>query len=132
MVKLGLLRSMLLFGVLQTIANLGYWLLAVVGKDFPLMITATAFDNVAGGMGNVASVALIMAMCHSRFSAFQYALLSALALLPRYGLGGPAGLLADSAGWDTYYVVSFVIGLPGIALVWFMRDRIRGLDSTRN
>ena len=132
MVKLGLLRSMLFFGVLQTIANLGYWLLAVVGKDFPLMIAATAFDNVAGGMGNVASVALIMGMCHARFSAFQYALLSALALLPRYGLGGPAGVLADSAGWDTYYVVSFLMGLPGIALVWFMRDRIRGLDSTRN
>ena len=47
-------------------------------------------------------------------------------------LGGPAGLLADSAGWDTYYVVSFVMGLPGIALVWLMRERIRGLDSTRN
>ncbi len=66
-------------------------------------------------MGNIASVALIMALCDIRFSAFQYALLSTLALLPRYALGGPAGWLADNAGWDAYYVVSFVIGLPGIA-----------------
>lgn len=131
MVKLGLLRSMLFFGVLQTVSNLAYWLLAVIGKDYPLMFAAVAVDNLASGMGNVASVALIMAMCHARFSAFQYALLSALALVPRYGLGGPAGWLADAAGWDGYYVVSFVIGLPGIALVWLMRERIRALDSER-
>jgi PAT family beta-lactamase induction signal transducer AmpG len=129
MVKLGLLRSMLFFGVLQTIANLGYWLLAIVGKDLPLMIAVTALDNVAGGMGNVAMVALIMAMCHARFSAFQYALLSACALLPRYALGGPAGFLADAAGWDGYFLVSFFMGLPGIALVWVMRERLRGFDT---
>lgn len=131
MVKLGLLRSMLFFGVLQTVSNLTYWLLAVVGKDYPLMVAAVAVDNLASGMGNVASVALIMAMCHARFSAFQYALLSALALLPRYGLGGPAGWLADAAGWEGYYVASFIIGLPGIALVWLMRERIRRLDEAQ-
>ncbi len=131
MVKLGLLRSMLLFGVLQAVSNLAYWLLAVVGKDYPLMVAAVAVDNLASGMGNVASVALIMAMCHARFSAFQYALLSALALLPRYGLGGPAGWFADAAGWDGYYVASFIIGLPGIALVWLMRERIRRLDEAQ-
>jgi PAT family beta-lactamase induction signal transducer AmpG len=129
MVKLGLLRSMLFFGLLQAVSNLAYYLLAVVGKDWPLMIAGVALDNLASGMGNVASVALIMALCHARFSAFQYALLSAFALLPRYSLGGPAGWLADAAGWDSYYVVSFVMGLPGIALVWLMRERIKAVDT---
>ena len=50
-------------------------------------------------------------------------------MLPRYGLGGPAGWLADAAGWQTYYLVSFAIGLPGVALVWLLRDRIRELDA---
>jgi MFS transporter, PAT family, beta-lactamase induction signal transducer AmpG len=131
MVRLGLLRSMLLFGALQAVSNLAYYVLAVVGKDFPLMIAAVAIDNVAGAMGNIASVALIMALCDTRFSAFQYALLSTLALLPRYGLGGPAGWLADHGGWPTYYVVSFFIGLPGVLLVWLLRDQVRTLDSRR-
>jgi len=130
MVKLGLLRSMLLFGALQAISNLAYYALAITGKDFPLMIAATAVDNFAGSMGNVASVALIMALCDVRFSAFQYALLSTLALLPRYALGGPAGWLADASGWDTYYVVSFIIGLPGVLLVWLLREKIQTLDVT--
>ncbi len=131
MVKLGLLRSMLFFGLLQAVSNLAYYLLAIVGKDYPLMVAGVALDNLASGMGNVASVALIMALCHARFSAFQYALLSAFALLPRYSLGGPAGWLADAAGWDTYYIVSFLMGLPGVALVWLMRDRIRAVDAVR-
>jgi MFS transporter, PAT family, beta-lactamase induction signal transducer AmpG len=129
MVKLGLLRSMLLFGVLQAASNLLYYALAMTGKSYPLMIVATSIDNLAGAMGNIASVALIMSLCDQRFSAFQYALLSALALLPRYGLGGPAGWLADHGGWEIYYVVSFVIGLPGVLLVWLLRRRIRALES---
>jgi MFS transporter, PAT family, beta-lactamase induction signal transducer AmpG len=128
MVKLGLLRSMLLFGVLQALSNLAYYALAATGKNFELMIAATAVDNLAGAMGNIASVALIMALCDVRFSAFQYALLSVIALLPRYALGGPAGWLADYGGWDMYYVVSFLIALPGLALVWVLRERIRKLD----
>jgi PAT family beta-lactamase induction signal transducer AmpG len=131
MVRLGLLRSMLFFGVLQTIAILSFYVLAVTGKSFPIMITATAFDNFAGSMGNIAEVAMIMAMCNARFSAFQYAFLSVIALLPRYLLGYPGGWLADHGGWSQYYLVTFLLGLPGIAMVWIMRKRIAALDAQR-
>jgi hypothetical protein len=58
-------------------------------------------------------------------------LLSALALLPRYSLGYPAGWIADHGGWYTYYVASFVIALPGLALVWWKRRHIEALDHAR-
>jgi len=70
-------------------------------------------------------------MCDARYSAFQYALLSALALLPRYSLGYPAGWVADHGGWYTYYVASFVLALPGLACVWWNRRRIEDLDEAR-
>ncbi len=130
MVRLGLLRSMLTFGVLQSISNLLYCALAVAGKSYPIMVAAVTIEHVAAAMGNIALVALIMAMCDVRYSAFQYALLSALALLPRYSLGYPAGWIADHGGWYTYYVASFVIALPGLALVWWNRRRISALDSS--
>lgn len=129
MVKLGLLRSMIIFGILQTLTNLLYYALALTGKNYSLMVAAVVMDNVAGSMGNIASVALMMALCDVRYSAFQYALLSSFALLPRYVLGGPAGWLADTAGWDTYYVVSFFLAFPGLVMVWFMRTHIRALDQ---
>lgn len=128
MVRLGLFSSMLLFGVLQAVSNLAYYVLAVTGKSMTLMIAAVAIENVTHAMGNVAVVALIMAICDVRFSAFQYALLSVLAQLPRYGLGGPAGWVADHGGWPIYYVVSFLLGIPGLVTVWVLRERIRALD----
>jgi len=131
MVRLGLLRSMLLFGVLQAVTNLLYCVLAAAGKSYPLMVVAVLIEHVAGAMGNIALVALIMALCDVRYSAFQYALLSSIALLPRYGLGYPAGWVADHGGWYTYFVVSFFMALPGLAIVWLMRGRIDTLDRQR-
>jgi MFS transporter, PAT family, beta-lactamase induction signal transducer AmpG len=131
MVRLGLLRSMLLFGVAQAITNLLYVALAATGKSYALMVVAVLIEHMAAAMGNIALVALIMALCDVRYSAFQYALLSAIALLPRYGLGYPAGWVADHGGWYVYFVVSFFMALPGLATVWLMRGRIEALDRLR-
>ena len=131
MVRLGLLRSMLVFGVLQAASNLLYCVLAAAGKSYLVMSAAVIIEHVAGAMGNIALVALIMALCDPRYSAFQYALLSAIALLPRYSLGYPAGWIADHAGWYGYYVASFALAMPGLAMVWLKRREITALDEER-
>src|SRR5579875_69606 len=128
MVRLGLVRSMLAFGVLQAVSNLLYCALAAVGKSFMLMVAAVAIEHFAAAMGNIALVALIMAMCDVRYSAFQYALLSSIAVVPRYSLGYPAGWVADHCGWLTYYVVSFALAAPGLGMVWLNRRAIDALD----
>jgi len=132
MVRLGLLRSMLIFGVSQAVSNLLYCVLAATGKSYAVMVMAVVIEHVAGAMGNIALVALIMAICDVRFSAFQYAMLSSIALLPRYGLGYPAGWVADHWGWYAYYVVSFLIALPGLAMVWLNRRSLEALDAKRD
>src|SRR3977135_1238712 len=129
MVRLGLLRSMLAFGVLQAVSNLLYCALALAGKSWPIMVAAVTIEHVAAAMGGIVLVALIMALCDVRYSAFQYALLSVLALLPRYSLGYPAGWIADHGGWYTYYVMSFVLALPGLAMVYLTRRQIDALAS---
>ncbi len=128
MIKLGLRRSMFIFAIVQALTNLGYLLLAATGKNYAVMIGAVSLDALASGMGNIASVALMMAICDKRFSAFQYALLSVIALLPRYTLGYPAGWIADHGGWTTYYWTSFALAIPGILMIWMMRRRIEDLD----
>lgn len=128
-VKLGLLRGLLLFGALQAVTNLLYMGVSVAGHDMTVMVTAVALDNFFGAMGNTALVVFVMALCDKRFSAFQYALLSALAVLPRNVLGWPAGFLADDIGWTSFYLVTFFTALPGLFMMWWMRDRIRRLDG---
>lgn len=132
MVRLGLRRSMLGFGVLQALSNLLYCLLAAAGKSYAIMSLAVFVEHLAAALGNIALVALIMALCDLRYSAFQYALLSALALLPRYSLGYPAGWVADHGGWFLYYVTSFVIALPGLTMVWVSRRKLDELDRRRS
>ena len=130
MARLRLFKSLLLFGFLQAFTNLGFMLLAAAGKSYPLMITVIAAENLCGGMGTAAFVALLMAMCDRRFSATQYALLSALASLGRVYVGPAAGALAESFGWTTFFFLTFLVALPGIAMLWWQRARIDELDKS--
>ena len=95
MVKLGLYRSLMGFGILQAVSNLTFMWLAMVGKSYPVMILAVGFENFSGGMGTAAFVALLMALCDHRFTATQYALLSALASFGRVYVGPAAGYATD-------------------------------------
>ena len=129
MARLRLYRSLVLFGVLQAVTNLGYMLLALAGKSYLLMVAAVAAENLCSGMGTAAFVALLMAMCERRHSATQYALLSALAALGRVYVGPAAGALAQSLGWPEFFFATFLIALPGVAMLVWQRRRIEAIDT---
>ena len=131
MVRLGLFRSLLLFGALQAVSNLAFMVLAWAGKSYALMVIAVAFENIAGGMGTAAFVALLMALCDHRFSATQYALLSALAAVGRVFVGPPSGFLVDAVGWVWFFFFTILVALPGLALLWRLRPRITALEHAR-
>jgi PAT family beta-lactamase induction signal transducer AmpG len=135
MVRLGLFRSLLVFGVLQAVSNLSFLWLAAAGKSYALLLFAVCFENVTGGMGTAAFVALLMALCDARFTATQYALLSALASFGRVYVGPVAGYLTDpkQAGlaWTTFFFWTFVAALPGLAMLWWKRAEIRALDMPK-
>ena len=71
--RLGLYRSLMIFGILQAISNLSFMVLAYAGKVYSIMVAAVAFENLAGGMGTAAFVAFLMALCDHRYTATQFA-----------------------------------------------------------
>jgi Arabinose efflux permease len=129
MAHLGLYTSLLLFGLLQAVSNLSFMALAWAGKSYALMAAAVAFENVSAGLGTSAFVAFLMALCHHRYTATQFALLSALAVLGRVYLGPSAGFLVEAVGWMNFFFVTFLAALPGLALLWFLRKRLQGLEA---
>jgi PAT family beta-lactamase induction signal transducer AmpG len=131
LVRMSLTRALLLFGVLQAISNLSFALLAWAGKSYPLLVFAVGFENLASGMGTAAFVALAMALCNHSFSATQYALLSALASLGRILFGPVTGGLVEAVGWADFFVLTFVAALPGLWLVWRMRDQIAAAEQAQ-
>jgi PAT family beta-lactamase induction signal transducer AmpG len=129
MAKLRLYRALMLFGILQAVTNLGFMVLAMSGKSYPMLYAVIGAENLCGGMGTAAYVALLMALCDRRFSATQYALLSALSAIGRVYVGPLAGYLVGSLGWPVFFFCTFVIALPGIVMLYLMRRPIDALDS---
>lgn len=130
MARMGLYRSLMWFGLLQAVSNFGYWLLAVTPPHLYSMASIIVLENVCGGLGTAAFVALLMALCKQEFSATQFALLSALSAVGRTYLAGPlTPPLVESMGWPGFFVVTVFVAIPGLVLLYFRREEIKALDA---
>lgn len=128
MARLGLFRALMFFGGLQAVSNLSFMVLAIAGKNYPIMVFAVGFENLCGGMGTAAFVAFLMGLCDHRFTATQFALLSALAALGRVFVGPASGFIAQDFGWAVFFFITFLAALPGLALLAFRRETIERLE----
>ena len=128
MTRLSLYGALMLFGILQAVTNFGFWFLAVTPKAYWSMATVVGLENLCGGMGTAAFVAFLMTLCRVRYSATQFALLSALAAVGRTYLAGPlSGVMVESFGWANFFIVTVLIALPGLVLLWWQRKGIEAL-----
>ena len=39
-----------------------------------------------------------------------------------------AGVLAESIGWPTFFIVSTIAAVPALVLLWWLRASVRALD----
>ncbi|HEY9847508.1 MAG TPA: hypothetical protein V6D03_15095, partial [Candidatus Caenarcaniphilales bacterium] len=115
--RIGINRSLWVFGGLQAISNLAYLILAQLGKNYPFMVLAINIENFCAGLGTAAFVAFLMSLCNQRFSATQFALLSSLMAVSRDILVAPAGRLAQITGWPLFFLLTIVAALPGLLLL---------------
>ena len=132
MQRLTLFRALLIFGILQGASNAGYWLLSITDKHMISMATAVFFENLCGGMGTAAFVALLMTLCNKSFSATQFALLSALSAVGRVYVGPVAGWFVEAHGWPTFYLFSVVAAVPGILLLLVCRQTLEYTQRTEH
>jgi len=128
MQRLSLFRALMIFGVLQAVSNFAYWLLAVTPPHLWSMASAVFIENLCGGMGTAAFVALLMTLCNKSFSATQFALLSALSAVGRVYVGPAAGWLVELWGWPVFYAFTVVAAVPGLLLLWACRGTLQAMQ----
>jgi PAT family beta-lactamase induction signal transducer AmpG len=128
MFRIGLFYALLWFGLLQALTNLGFMVLAWYGKSYAGAVMVIGMENFAGGMGTAAFVALLMALCNHRYTATQFALLSALAVIGRVFVGPPSGYLVTWVGWTQFYFITFLVALPGLVLLQKLKPEFMQLD----
>jgi len=117
MLKIGINRSLWIFGFLQAISTGGFALLAKTGDVLPLLAGVIAFENITSGMGTSAYMAFMASITNKRFTATQYALLTSLMAIPRTVLSAPTGFFAKHLGWVNFFIVCVVIAIPGMLLL---------------
>ena len=117
MLRLGINRSLWIFGGFQMISILGFVVLARVGHSLPVLSVVIVFENVSGGMGTAAYAAFMASITNKKFTATQYALLSSLMGIPRVLAAAPTGFLAERLGWEAFFIFCTVMAVPGILLL---------------
>jgi PAT family beta-lactamase induction signal transducer AmpG len=128
--RVGLKRAVLISLILMAVSNLSFAVLAAYGHSNALLAFTICFENVASGIGGVAVVAYLSALCNLSFTATQFALLSAAAsVVGRLLTGTTAGALIEGMGYVTFYIMTTLIALPGVVLfAWMMRAGL--IDSS--
>lgn len=115
--KIGINRSLWVFGGLQAVSNFTYFIQAQLGRDYRFMVLTINVESFCAGLGTAAFVAFLMSLCNRSFSATQYALLSSLMAVSRDILVAPAGTLVEMTSWSWFFLISIAAALPGLLLL---------------
>lgn len=119
--RIGVLRGLLVGGLMQMLSNLGYVMLAQVGHDVSALAVTVALENVCGGIATAAFVAYLSSLCNTAYTATQYALLSSFYKLGGDLFGASSGWLAERMDWSSFFLLSTGGAVPGLlVLLWLM------------
>ena len=117
MVRLGINRSLWIFGFFQAISTACFAILAQIGPSIQALSAVIAFENISTGMGSAAQLAFMASITDRRFTATQYALLSSLAGIPRVIVSAPTGYMAKHMGWEAFFIMCALVAIPGLLLL---------------
>ncbi|MBT4880743.1 MAG: MFS transporter [Alphaproteobacteria bacterium] len=126
--KIGTLKSLFIFGLTHLLTNVMFIVMALSGADLTIYYCAVVVENVTGGMTIAASVAYMSSLCNLSYSASQYALLSALAHVPRMIVASSSGWLATQMGWIPFFGFAMLLGIPSLMLIKYIPQG-RGKDD---
>jgi len=117
MIRLGINRSLWVFGFLQAISTACFALLARIGYSVPLLSGVIGFENLSSGMGTAAYIAFMASITNKKFTATQYALLSSLMGVPRVLAAAPTGFIVQNLGWEGFFIACTLMAIPGMLLL---------------
>ncbi|MCW9033093.1 MAG: AmpG family muropeptide MFS transporter [Rhodospirillales bacterium] len=120
--RLGIMRGLLVCGVLMGASNLIFVFQALAGHDLWVLTLTIAIENITTGMGTTAFVAYLSSLCNVAYTATQYALLTSLMGFSRTIMSSGSGWLADQVEWVTFFLITTAAAVPGLLLlVWMIK-----------
>ncbi|MGM8885883.1 AmpG family muropeptide MFS transporter [Psychrobacter sp. 1U2] len=122
--KMRIMRAMMVGAVLACVTNLLFILLTYHPGSLPYMYLAVILDNLAAGLASAVFIAFLSALTSIRFTAVQYSIFSSLmTLLPKV-IGGYSGSIVDSTSYPFFFLFTFALGIPILALIYYVDKHI--------
>ncbi len=130
--RMRIMQAMMVGAILACVTNLLFIVLTYYQGSLPVMYLAVIFDNLAAGLASAVFIAFLSALTSIRFTAVQYAIFSSLmTLLPKV-LGGYSGTIVDSMGYPFFFFLTFILGIPILALIYFVDKSIKIDDKQQD
>jgi PAT family beta-lactamase induction signal transducer AmpG len=139
--KIGYFKGIIISAFAQSITNLSMIWLNNAGANDLVLIATVSMENFTGGMGNTALVSYLSLLCSQEYPATQYALLSSAASLCTNSITIYAGELVSSCGWDLFFILTVLMGIPAVTVfcysryqygeLWFAKDKRCTGDNSR-
>ena len=122
--RLGIWRSLWVFGILQGVSTAGFslmaWYTTHYGISNAVLSGVIGFETLTAGMGQAAYMAYMAFQTDKRFTATQYALLTSLMGVPRTLLSSPAGFMAEWMGWFSFFIFCALLAIPGLMVLYYL------------
>ena len=120
MLRLGIVRSLWIYGVLQASSILGFWWLSWGHHGIFALAGVIAGEAFGVGLGTTALVAYMAQQTSMRYTATQFALLTSGAALPRSLINASSGWLVEHLGWSHFFLLCLLLSFPGLFLLLSM------------
>jgi len=122
--KIGIYRGFIIFSLLMSLANIMYFLLVILGKNFYFMFFSVSIEYFIGAMGTATLVAVEMSLVNKKFSATQFALFSSIDSIGRVAIAPLAAQIQTIFGWEGVFLSSLMIGLVVTVIIFITRKPI--------
>lgn len=121
--RLGRVRALVLFGVLQSVSLLGYAWLALGHADLVTVVMANAVEHFTGGMATAALFTLMMDACRYEQAGADYSIQASIQVSITGLAHGLSGFSAQALGYDVHFMVAALLSLLVLVpvVIWLRR-----------
>jgi len=118
MIKIGINRALWLFGVVQMITIAGFIVLSQMEGNLIALAVVVSMEYLGVGLGTAAFTAFIARSTDPKYTAFQFALFTSLAAVPRTFANASVGVIVEQVGWTSFFIFCTFIAIPGMLLLF--------------
>ena len=128
--RVGLYKSLLIGAFLVMFTNLLFSYAAINDKDVLMLASIVASDSFAAGIVGTVNITFLTSLVSSKYTGFQYALLTSLMAFLGKIFGGFSGVLVENFqslygfnyGWMSFYIFTSILAIPAICLIYFNKN----------